>query len=79
MSTLSAKPHSVNLRPKLSLRPKVEPPPVPDEQFWILWNPLNRRPAKRHATLDLALAERARLKEVNPDAEYWMYECRRVG
>ena len=88
MSTVPRTTQHVTNRPKLTLRPKPRPvdilnspapPPIADETFWILWNPANRRPAKRHATLDLALAEQQRLQAENPGAEFWAYECRRVG
>lgn len=90
MSTVPRTRQPENPRPTLRLRkprpvdllnapPPAPPAPIADEVFWILWNPANRRPAKRHATLELALAEQQRLQTENPDAAFWCYECRRVG
>lgn len=75
MINVSPSTQSGNPRPRLTLRKRE----VPDETFWILWNPANRRPAKRHATLAEALTEQARLQAENPGQEFWAYQCTRVG
>lgn len=74
-------------RPILSLKSK-DPGPLPAQEcpppiaaldhFWFLWNPLRTRPKKRHATIELARAERDRLRELLPDETFFIYEATRL-
>ena len=48
-----------------------------EQKFWVVWNPINRNPVKRHYYLHEAKAEALRLAAVNPGQEF--YVLRSVG
>jgi hypothetical protein len=60
------------------LRPLSVPPAPLDGPFWFLWRLDANRPRQRHSTLEAAVAEYDRLKLLNPEADYRIYEARRV-
>ena len=52
---------------------------VPLEIFYLVWAPSRIRPPKyRHATLEAAQAEAARLAALNPATAYLVYRCEQV-
>jgi len=65
-------------RSEPALRPSALPEPLPDH-FWFIWCPTQQRPKKRHASVELALAEAARLRHVAPEREFRVYEAREVS
>ena len=72
-------------QPILTLRrpETVKTIPAPDPvvnaaRFWFIWQPNGYRPKKRHATLEAALAEAARLSTANHRIEFRVYEAQLV-
>lgn len=51
---------------------------APLEAFYIVWARSVGKPKRRHATIEAAQAEAARLRELNPDTEYLVYACTMV-
>lgn len=67
-------------RPVLKLKPRARIAPASGATcFWINWRSDGYRPKKRHATLESALAEKARLCALIPDATFRTFECREVS
>lgn len=56
----------------------VPPVPVAAGHFWFVWRTDGSRPRQRHATLEAAIAERDRLRELVPGAEFRVFEAREV-
>ncbi|MGO9994120.1 MAG: hypothetical protein ACLPTF_16620 [Steroidobacteraceae bacterium] len=53
---------------------------VPLENFYLVWAPSRKRPPKyRHAALEAAQAEAARLATLNPGTGYFVYRCEQVS
>jgi hypothetical protein len=67
-------------RPTLTLRRPREPEPVqePGPAFWFIWAPDGRRPKKRHATLEAAQHEAARLRALMPKRVFPVFEARLI-
>jgi hypothetical protein len=58
---------------------RAESSAVPLELFYLVWAPARKRPPKyRHATLEAAQAEAARLAALNPETAYLVYRCAQV-
>jgi hypothetical protein len=54
------------------------PPLKPLTTFYVLWRVGGARPRRRHRTIEAAYIERGRLRALNPDARYTIYEMRLV-
>lgn len=62
-----------------ALERRAESCAVPLETFYLVWAPSRTKPPKyRHATLETAQAEAARLAALNPDTAYLVYRCEQV-
>jgi hypothetical protein len=67
----------------LSAVPPAAPTPtparaVPIEQFFAIWSPTELRPHYRHATLEDAQTEAARLRRIAPSKTFLIYELRLI-
>jgi hypothetical protein len=57
------------------VRPRAAPPiPVLDE-FWFVWAPDGVRPKRRHASLESVQAEVQRLREIEPNRQFFIYRA----
>jgi hypothetical protein len=52
--------------------------PLDSGPFWFCWRTTGPRPKRRHASLESALAERARLKEQDPRARFLVFRAEEV-
>jgi hypothetical protein len=65
--------------PAARLSPLVPQMPEPLlTMFWFVWAVDGQRPKKRHATLELAMAEAHRLRSIAPDRVFFVYSAVRV-
>lgn len=48
-------------------------------RFWFVWCPTASRPKKRHASAEAAYAEATRLRGIDPDREFLVFEAHCIG
>jgi len=48
------------------------------QEFWFVWSPTEQRPKKRHETLEGAIGEARRLRELFADKRFLIYKAEQV-
>lgn len=66
----TTEPAAAPARTVLTLKSRPKP-----ADCWINWRVGGPRPKRKHASLDDALAERARLSQLHPDERFETYKC----
>jgi hypothetical protein len=65
-------------------KPRVDAPPVRPtatprihvlDEFWFVWCPTEQRPKRQHASLENALTEARRLRQLAPEKEFLIYKA----